>query len=685
MMRANDRLCNNKKLHLYVTMKQTVEFTACGFFKLGYPLVTSIIAAATTYLRLLDANTCFYIAKLTVTPSFLRTNSHRIMALTSISEDLRSKVKSSKILVVGAGGIGCELLKNLVLTGFEDIEVLDLDTIDVSNLNRQFLFQRKHVGRPKAEVAKESCLKFNPKAKITAHCANVMSKEYNMSYFEQFNVVLNALDNRVARAHVNRMCLSANVPLIESGTSGYAGQVELIYKGLTPCYECVGPQEQKTYPACTIRTTPTEHIHCTIWAKYLFNQLFGENPDNSDEEVFDVRADAKNEAGDKEQPKKTSPREWAQQTGYEAELLFNKLFNDDILYNLSMSDLWKKRKPPVPLLWNNNFDDSPSSDSPVGMNDQKVWTIAECKQQFADALKALKEASLELGEGESLVWDKDDEPAMNLVAAAANIRAHVYGIPMKSKFDIKAMAGNIIPAIATSNAVVAGMIVLFALKVLDSKMEECKTVYLRNSVGFRGAFIAPEKHFPTRNPKCFVCSSQQISLVTDMKKLTLKDLEKLVLKGQLSMIEPEVMMDEKVLISSEEGETDHLANKTLSEVGVLSGGQLKVEDFVQNYEIKMIVVDKQLNEDEGRFFITGDLDTMKSSTKEIEAEKSTSETNGAASAPSTSQPESDEDDVVMCTEDEPSTSGLSKRKSFEENPIPVKKRRTEAEDCVIIN
>lgn len=55
-----------------------------------------------------------------------------------------------------------------------------------------------------------------------------------MQYFGQFDVVMNALDNRAARAHVNRMCLGANVPLIESGTSGYAGQVELIYKGLTP-------------------------------------------------------------------------------------------------------------------------------------------------------------------------------------------------------------------------------------------------------------------------------------------------------------------------------------------------------------------------------------------------------------------------------------------------------------------
>lgn len=76
-----------------------------------------------------------------------------------------------------------------------------------------------------SQVAREAVLKFRPGVEIVAHHANVKNQEFDIDFFKQFSVVLNGLDNLEARRHVNRMCLAAGVPLVESGTTGYLGQV----------------------------------------------------------------------------------------------------------------------------------------------------------------------------------------------------------------------------------------------------------------------------------------------------------------------------------------------------------------------------------------------------------------------------------------------------------------------------
>lgn len=136
----------------------------------------------------------------------------------------------AKVLIVGAGGIGCELLKNAVLSGlFETIHVVDLDTIELSNLNRQFLFRRHDIGKFKSQVAREAVLKMSDKCQIVAHTSNIMdTKVFPISYFSSFDLVMNALDNLAARKYVNSMCLAVSVPLIESGTAGYLGQTSII-------------------------------------------------------------------------------------------------------------------------------------------------------------------------------------------------------------------------------------------------------------------------------------------------------------------------------------------------------------------------------------------------------------------------------------------------------------------------
>ncbi|KAK3851796.1 hypothetical protein Pcinc_041577 [Petrolisthes cinctipes] len=403
-----------------------------------------------------------------------------------LEEKLRAGITSSKVLVVGAGGIGCELLKDLVLAGFEDIEVIDLDTIDVSNLNRQFLFQKKHVGKSKAEVAKESALRFNPRASITAHHDSIIKSTYGMSFYQKFDLVMNALDNRSARNHVNRMCLAADIPLVESGTAGYLGQVTVIKKGVTECYECQPKPSQKTYPGCTIRNTPSEPIHCIVWAKHLFNQLFGEA--DPDEDVSPDAADPEQvgQAGqaalgdDKDHNTHTdgnvtrvSTRAWAKSHQYQAKKLFTKLFTEDIHYLLTMDKLWEKRRKPTPLLWDSLPSDGDDNDNNDGLiEDQRPWSVERCRQVFETAVNNLynrvksEEKEKEDTEDDvSLTWDKDDPDSMDFVTSCANIRAHIFNIPQKTRFDVKSMAGAIIPAIATTNAKGPVGLTLFSVNI----------------------------------------------------------------------------------------------------------------------------------------------------------------------------------------------------------------------------
>lgn len=599
-------------------------------------------------------------------------------------EKLEKLIKEAKLFVIGAGGIGCELLKNLVLTGFKNIDIIDLDTIDVSNLNRQFLFQKKHVGKSKALVAKESALKFNPHVDITARHDSIISAEYGVNFFKQFSVVLNALDNRAARNHVNRMCLAAGVPLIESGTAGYDGQVELIVKEKTKCYECDPKAPQKTFPGCTIRNTPSEPVHCIVWAKHLFNQLFGEDdpdedvsPDTADPEAAGDAADGalNSEITEDGNVKRVSTRNWALSCDYDPEKLFTKLFCDDIKYLLSMDNLWKKRKAPTPLDWNKLPDAvAGSSKAPeVSLRDQRIWSVAECARVFAESCNGLKQKFLKLNAGDHLVWDKDDRDSMDFVTACANIRAHAFWIPMNSRFDIKSMAGNIIPAIATTNAIIAGLVVLHTLKVLQGQFEKCQSVYLRLRPNHRGLLIVPEKVLNPPNPNCYVCAPKPCVLlfVNPQKMMTVEVFQDVVLKKNLNMAAPDVCLNNtgNIIISSEDGETDHNLQKRLDEVGITDGSILMVDDFLQNYELMIIVNYKNNIKDGLEFEVVAGADV-----KPKEDEKN--EKNGK------NEEENEDDDDMFVVEEvevdeEPEP---SKKRKVDDINMPVKKRRTNG-DC----
>ncbi|RIA92600.1 putative ubiquitin-like activating enzyme [Glomus cerebriforme] len=466
-----------------------------------------------------------------------------LYAETVLGQSLFQKISNCRVLMIGAGGIGCELLKNLAMSGFRQIELVDLDTIDISNLNRQFLFQKQHIRKSKAEVARESALKFNPNINIIAHHANIKNPRFNVEWFKSFDIVMNALDNLDARRHVNMMCLVANVPLIESGTEGYLGQVTVIKKDETECYDCQPKPVRKTYPVCTIRSTPSQPIHCIVWAKsYLFSQLFG-LPDEEDDERLEAEMTQENVNEIENLKKETQALKQIREamgTADYPQKVFRKVFTDDIKRLLSMEDMWQNRRnPPVPLIYedieklvtegNSQLNYTENSNT---LKDQRVWSLAENFVVFLDSVRRLSEKLIKQKTNNpdaSLSFDKDDPDALDFVTATSNLRSIIFGIEVKSQFKVKEMAGNIIPAIATTNAIIAGMIVMQSFKVLNEKLNECKTIFLDGS---RRPQIFLSESLNPPNPECRICNNTHIILKINTKKATLRDFLDKVIHGR---------------------------------------------------------------------------------------------------------------------------------------------------------
>lgn len=333
------------------------------------------------------------------------------------------------------------------------------------------------------------------------------------------------------------MCLAANVPLIESGTTGFNGQVQVIVKGRSECYDCNTKQTPRSFPVCTIRSTPSQPIHCIVWAKsYLFNEIFG----TSEDEVADLdySQDSENAAEIENLRQEAQALSKIRQSIESHDFprqVFEKVFKDDVNRLLSMEDMWRTRKPPNALDFEAVSKTSAAggeTGESVAQRDQAIWSLAENFAVFCDSLRrlSLRIQNIQASGGPPVLsFDKDDDDTLDFVAASANMRSIVFGIEPRSKFDIKQMAGNIIPAIATTNAMVAGLCVLQAFKVMREELGRAKTVFLERS----GARVINSETLRPPNPNCEVCNVAQARLVVDPARATLNDLVEGVLKPEL--------------------------------------------------------------------------------------------------------------------------------------------------------
>jgi ubiquitin-like 1-activating enzyme E1 B len=444
-----------------------------------------------------------------------------------------------------------ELLKCLVLTGFRDLEVVDLDTIDVSNLNRQFLFRPAHVGRPKSTCAAEVVAAMAPGVRILAHHGNIKTPAFGVRFIAGFDLVFNALDNVDARRHVNRLCLAASRPLLEAGTSGYAGQAHAIVKGATECLECQPAPPQRTYPICTIRSTPDKPVHAVVWAKELFKLLFG---DAAGSYLYEGgsggggsgAASSEYMAAVAALPPVGAPAPAA--AAYAAGV-FQAVFHDDLAKRLEVAPEAFKgaRARPVPLdlatALAGGYDGGAGGNSGGGggggvggaqLRDQRTLSVAESARLFLDTLGTL------VGDGGSRdtfgarEFSKDAPADLDFVTAATNLRAAMFAIPLQSRWEVKSIAGNIIAAIATTNAAVAGLQVLEALKLLRgavvggnggaaaaAKRHGRFTWVVRAPAGGTRASLLLASPAAPPNPACAACGTPALLVRLDVRVTTL--------------------------------------------------------------------------------------------------------------------------------------------------------------------
>jgi adenylyltransferase/sulfurtransferase len=149
----------------------------------------------------------------------------------------QQKIRSARVLVIGAGALGNEILKNLALLGFANIVVVDLDSIEASNLSRSILYRSTDIGRPKAESAADAVRNIFPEATVRAITADVVHG-LGLGLFRWADMVLAGLDNREARLWINRACWKMSRPWIDGAIEGINGVARVFIPGVPPCYEC---------------------------------------------------------------------------------------------------------------------------------------------------------------------------------------------------------------------------------------------------------------------------------------------------------------------------------------------------------------------------------------------------------------------------------------------------------------
>jgi ubiquitin-activating enzyme E1 len=444
----------------------------------------------------------------------------------------QEKLKNSKIFIVGSGAIGCEHLKNFGMMGVGNIVITDMDTIEKSNLNRQFLFRNRDIGKFKSEVAGREIMKMNPDIKVQVHKNKVGTETeviYNEEFFNSLTCVANALDNVSARIFVDNLCIKYKKSLLESGTLGTKGNIQTIIPHLTETYGSQSDPPEKSIPICTLKNFPYAIEHTIQYARDYFQGLFVNFPEKVNsyvekgEKYLESLTLQEVEEFYNELEELQIPQSYIDCVKY-AYNMWYKLFNNQIIdlikqypeddINDSGIKFWSGTKKfpqyrdfdinnnndlnfviALSFLKAHQFNINLDNDfinkfykyitfveKPQYQESNKKVAKNEEEQKKLDAekiagldrqtlYKKIKELDLTLTKLKVNEFEKDDDSNYHIdfVHNFSNLRAENYKIITVDRLETKKVAGKIIPAIATTTALVSGLVALEFIKVLKNK------------------------------------------------------------------------------------------------------------------------------------------------------------------------------------------------------------------------
>ncbi len=194
----------------------------------------------------------------------------------------QQKIMSSKVLIVGMGGLGCPLAVYLAGLGIGKIGIVDNDKIELSNLNRQIIYKYSDIGKYKVEVAQKKIKDINKKILVKSYKIR-LNKNNILKIIKNFDIICDGTDNFETRLLINDFCLKQRKILISAAVSGFDGQIfKFNFKKETPCYRCFMPELPPVDNNCeTEGVTPTlTGIIGTLQANEVLNSILFNNSDN---------------------------------------------------------------------------------------------------------------------------------------------------------------------------------------------------------------------------------------------------------------------------------------------------------------------------------------------------------------------------------------------------------------------